>query len=272
MRRIDPRSRLQWILILTGLGLTLIYAFVFLPLSWRGRSLDPLLLDAWRELTGASARTLDGFDALHARESLARIRASLASVQETGNETLARVRLEPEIERRLRENFQLIVFQNERADRIEALREFARKKGVSIADEVWGAFPSFPPDNQPPTLLWPQLAVLDHALYLACNHQIGAIRQVQILPPQSFRNPDGQTTGLYELPLRIDLMGSMETVAGFLLSLPLRAEEMKAAGLPEGRPDKPALFIDRLLLRKQDPGKRDTVDLQLRIVAFVYRD
>ena len=61
-------------------------------------------------------------------------------------------------------------------------------------------------------------------------------------------------------------------VAALLRSLPLRAEEMKAAGLPEALPQKPAMFIDRMTLKKQSPEKPDEVHASLRIVGFVLRE
>ena len=47
---------------------------------------------------------------------------------------------------------------------------------------------------------------------------------------------------------------------------------MRAAGLPEAPLDKPVLFIDRLVVRKQSPDKPDEVRVSLRAVGFVLRE
>ena len=57
-----------------------------------------------------------------------------------------------------------------------------------------------------------------------------------------------------------------------LQCLPLRPEEIRAAGLPEAPADKPALFIDRLVVQKQSPDKPDEVHVWLRAVGYVLRE
>ena len=53
--------------------------------------------------------------------------------------------------------------------------------------------------------------------------------------------------------------------------LPLRAEEIRAAGLLEAAAEKPVLFIDRLVIQKQSPEKPDDVRVWLRVVGLVLR-
>jgi hypothetical protein len=75
---------------------------------------------------------------------------------------------------------------------------------------------------------------------------------------------------LDEIPVQIELTGSTASVVRFLQGLPLRAEEINAAGLPEASTNKPAMFIDKLVLRRQSPDKPDEVRLALRIASFVF--
>jgi hypothetical protein len=42
--------------------------------------------------------------------------------------------------------------------------------------------------------------------------------------------------------------------------------------LAEAPPEKPALFIDRLVIKKQSPDKPDEVRVWMRLVGFVLRD
>jgi len=48
----------------------------------------------------------------------------------------------------------------------------------------------------------------------------------------------------------------------------MRGDELRAAGFPEAPPEKPPLFIDRLIIKKQSPEKPDEVRVFLRLVAF----
>jgi hypothetical protein len=84
--------------------------------------------------------------------------------------------------------------------------------------------------------------------------------------------PTNSTERLAEIPLQVELTGSTASVAMLIQSLPLRAEEIRAAGLPEAAADKPALFIDRLIIQKQTPDKTDEVHVWLRAVGFVLRE
>jgi hypothetical protein len=72
--------------------------------------------------------------------------------------------------------------------------------------------------------------------------------------------------------LEIEFTASATNATRLLRCLPLRADEMRAAGLPEAPPDKPVLFVDRLVVRKQSPDKPDEVRVSLRAVGFVLRE
>ncbi len=76
---------------------------------------------------------------------------------------------------------------------------------------------------------------------------------------------------LSEIPFQIKLTGSADSVTRLLQLLPLRGDELKAAGLAQPA-DKTALFIDRLMLKKQSPEKPDELRLWLRAVGFVLRE
>jgi hypothetical protein len=77
---------------------------------------------------------------------------------------------------------------------------------------------------------------------------------------------------LAEIPLQVEFTASAASLAMLVQSLPLRADEIRAAGLPEAPSEKPALFIDRLIIQKQSPDKTDEVHVWLRAVGFVLRE
>ena len=83
--------------------------------------------------------------------------------------------------------------------------------------------------------------------------------------------PEGVRT-LAEIPVQVEFTATAPVVTQLLRSLPLRADEMKAAGLPEVATNKPALFIDGFTLLKQTPEKPDEVRASVRVLGFVFRE
>src|SRR5437016_1082047 len=81
-----------------------------------------------------------------------------------------------------------------------------------------------------------------------------------------------KTCQVIEIPLQIEMTGSAASLLKLLQSLPLRADEMRAAGLSEGLTNKAPLFIERLMMKKQGPDKPDEVRVSLRAVGFVLRE
>jgi len=75
-----------------------------------------------------------------------------------------------------------------------------------------------------------------------------------------------------QIPLQIEFTASGDNALRVIQSLPLRAEEIKAAGLPEAPAEKAPLFIDRLVVRKESPEKLDEVRVWLRAVGFILRE
>jgi hypothetical protein len=85
--------------------------------------------------------------------------------------------------------------------------------------------------------------------------------------------PANDTERLVKIPLQVEFTGSAARAARLIQCLPLRADEIRAAGLlPDAPADKPVLFVDRLILQKQSPDKPDEVHVWLRAVGFVMRE
>jgi hypothetical protein len=75
-----------------------------------------------------------------------------------------------------------------------------------------------------------------------------------------------------EIPLQVEFTASADSAAKVIQSLPLRADEIHTAGLPEAPADKAPLFIERMIVRKQTAEKLDEVRVWLRAVGFVLRE
>ena len=92
--------------------------------------------------------------------------------------------------------------------------------------------------------------------------------------PLSLTKAPGPVGGvdLVEMPVQVEFTAPVASVTKLLHSLPLRADELRAAGLPEAPADKLPLFVDRLVIKKQAPDKPDEVRVWLRVVGFVLRE
>jgi len=273
--RLDPETRQRSILPLLAVVMAAVYLFGFLPIDRKARNLDEPLEQSWRRLAAAlgqtNALTLDFVSITNQLEAT---RTALTAVASARQKARSRVELDTALQTQLGEPFLLVDYQYEAGRRMDALARLAKQAGVGLEPAVFAGFPEQLADMKEPALLWAELAFLDGLLTTAINAKVTTIHSVAapmpLLPPE---NAAGSTNGrsLTELSLQIELTGPMANVAQFLQTLPLRDDEIKAAGLPDAPTNKPALFIDRLVLRKQSPDKLDEVRLTMRAAGFVFQ-
>lgn len=205
-------------------------------------------------------------------ENLDRTRASVAVLAATRQQAAARLEPGATLRQRLTEPFLLVEYQNEVEEQLNTLVALAKQQQVTLAPSLAQGFPEHTADLSQPELLWAELAFVNDLLTLAVNCRVTAIHAVSLPPPPTNRPPASLNARLLEIPVQLELSGPMPAVSRFLESLPLRGAEAEAAGLPPLPPDKPALFIDRILLRKESPEKPEQVGLILRATGFVFRD
>lgn len=267
-------KRIELIILSAGLALALYYLFVFWPLSKESRRLSNQLSSEWYRLAtmALQSEALEGSGRDAVAETLNRAMAANENMEKLGASILKRIALEPEVQSKMQEPFQLVQFQNARQSRIEDLVQFARANEVTLGPAVVSGFPEYTADQRQPALLWAQLSILDHVLYAAIAAQIQDIQAVQLPSIQSQASPAGAQGLLYEFPIRVEFRAPMSNAAEFLVSLPLLPEELKALGLSELRPSKPAIFIDQILVRKNSALDPDEVHVDLRVSGFTIRE
>ena len=272
MNRFGPESRRRSILPLLGVGFAAVYLFVFMPLNRRSESLDVPLEKAWRKLAGALGQTnATQLDFVSVTNQLIETRQAFATFDTARRQAQTRVELSEEIRARLTAPFQLVDYGNEVRRHMIDLTQLAKQKKVSIEPGVFAGFPELTAEVRESNLLWAELSFIDSLLTTAINCEVATLHSLST--PLLLTNAPS-TNGvrlLTELPVQLELTGPAANVTRFLQSLPLRAEELKAAGLPEAPTNKPALFLDRLVLRKQSPDKLDEIRVSLRVVGFVFR-
>ena len=168
--------------------------------------------------------------------------------------------------------FQLVVYQDERSQQMDDLARLAKQNQVTIEPAVFAGFPEHTADTKQPALLWAALSLVQSLLSTALQCKVSAIHSLEVPLVLTNAAPANPPLPLAEIPLQVELTGSGESLLKLLQYLPLRPEELRAAGVPDARPDKAPLFIDGLILKKQSPDKPDEVRVSLRVVGFVIRE
>jgi len=258
---------------LAALALLAYYVLFYLPLARRASSLDQPLERDWRKLaTSIDQTNSTTLDLARLTNQLNQTREALAIVENTKKDAAARLELSPAIKSKMSAPFQLVDYQNERSKRIDELDKEAREQKISVDGIVYSGFPEHTIDTADPTLLWPALSLTDDLLKTAIRCKVSAIHSLEV-PLVTTNYPSPEAYGRWDqVPLQIEFTASADCATRFIQSLPLRADELATSGLPASSADKAPLFIDRLIIKKENPEKVDEVRVWLQAVGFVYRE
>lgn len=269
--RLEPEFQKRLILPLLAGGMVLVYIFGFLPLDRKAASLAGPLEQSWRQLANALGKTnaLE-LDFAGLTNQLNTTQLALTALETARGQARSRVELDATVTARLNEPFLLVDYRFEAGRRMNALAQLAKQQNVGLDAAVLTGFPEQSADMKEPALLWAQLTFLDSLMTTAINAKVTGIHAIAAPMPLTNAPAPGNGRSLVELPMQIELTGPTAPIVRFLQTVPLRADEITAAGLPAAPTNKPALFIDRLVLRKQTPEKPDEVHLSLRAVGFVF--
>jgi len=261
------------ILPLAALALGLYYLFCYLPLGYRAESLDAPLQKAWQDLSASLGQTnAPVIDFRHITNQLNETRQALAILETAKKQATSRLQLAPAVRTRMNAPFQLVEYQSERSKELDELGNLAKQQQVTIAPAVFAGFPEHTANVKEPALLWAELALIDGLLRTALQCKVATLHSLEMPLALTNAPPTNSLERLAEIPLQLEFTAPITNAARLLQCLPLRAEEIRAAGLPEAPPDKPVLFVDRLVVKKQSPDKPDEVRVSLRATGFVLRE
>ncbi|HTL17090.1 MAG TPA: hypothetical protein VL793_07630 [Patescibacteria group bacterium] len=258
---------------LAGLALVAYYIFFYMPLARRAASLDAPLNRDWRKLSALIEQTNSTtLDLARLTNQLNETRQALAQVENTRQEAASRLDLSPDLKAKMNSPFQLVDYQNERSKQIDELDKQAKDQKITVDPPVYAGFPEHTIDTADPSLLWPALELTDELLASAIQCKVTAIHTLDVPLPMT-NSPAPEAYGRWdEIPLQVEFTASADSASRFLQSLPLRADELRTAGLPAISTNKAPLFIDRLIIRKQSPEKLDEVRIWLQAIGFVFRE
>lgn len=253
-------------------ALAVYYLFVFMPLERRSASLDEPLRKDWAQLAASLGQTnASALDFLYITNQLRETRMALSILQDAEKSAGDRLALAPGVRAKLNAPFQLFDYENERGKRMDELARQTNAQFV-VDPAVFAGFPEHTMDLRQPELLWPALSLTQDLLGTALRCKVAAIHSLEVdLPLTNSLSSDGPAHWT-PIPLQLEFTASADNALRFIQSLPLRAEELRSAGLPQAPPDKEPLLLQRLVIRKQTPEKLDEVRVWLQVVGFVLQE
>ena len=257
---------------LAGVALALYYIMVFMPLKKHATDLDAPLEKAWRKLAASVDQTnKDVIDFMFITNQLAETQDARTAFDAARERMSTRLELPPSVRSRMNGAFQLVDFENERSKEQDELMRLSKQQQVAIEPAVYAGLPDYSLDVRRPELLWPALAMADVLLQGALQEKLAAVHSFQSSILLTNTAASGSDR-LAQIPFQIELSGAYTNVSRWLIGLSLRGDEARANGLGQAATDKPPLFIDRLVIRKQSAEKPDDVHVFLRVIGFVMRD
>jgi hypothetical protein len=266
-----PRSHLAEITVVFTVLAVMFYLLGYQPVARRADSLDRPLRLAWESFasTNQSSEATAGvvLDQLPARLELIK----QASLDLTSLRFLVedRVRMHSNVLAQLDTPFQLIDFENERLRYAESLFALAKSKKVGFEPAATNGLPEYTADTREPALLWARLDFARHLLLAAVHAPVSSVRDLVQLPAVSHRSLIDGRRYYEELPMRVEVVGPVEGVGRFLVSLPLHGDELASLGLAAPLTNKPVLFISHVLARKSAPERPGEVRVELIASGFV---
>jgi hypothetical protein len=260
---------------LAGVVLVAYYFLVLLRLSHTSRELDGPVQKAKQRLSISLDQTnLAAIDFLHITNQLAETRQALLLLENAKQKATSRLHLGAAVRAKMHNDFVLVEYANERSRQLEALDKLAKQEQVAIEPAVFVNYPEHTADilGQQRNLLWAALAFTDSLLQTAVRCKVTAILALETPPVLTNAPSASSAERLTEIPLLLEFTSGAANAEKLLQCLPLRADEIRAAGLPEATADKPVLFINRLVVQKQSPDKLDEVHVWLCAVGYVLRE
>lgn len=283
-----PMATQQRLMILVVIALAMAYLGVLRPLARRVLDEDTPLRQLRQDLTQATleAGLPRGTDFAALSNRLSALRSAYAGFTTAEREALPRLDPPPELQRRLEEPFQFVEFLNESQRRVEQLTSLAQSAKVKLTPGLARGFPSYQADLATPELLWVQLAVIHRVVRTAIQAGVTEIREISVaplplaipatepgssLPPPSAAGPPSPDPW-HHLRLHLSASGSVDALVRLLLGLALTPEELEALRLPADLGERPALFLDHLLLRREQVESAEQAELDVVISTLIRND
>ena len=256
-----------------AVALSLVYFVVFRPLSQKTAALDQQMGELWDQLVEINLRNKAkmGLDLETMSESQILAEKAVVATQKAAQHARDRLVLDPAVQERLSQLFQLLEYDQQRLQTILELQHLAQSRKVALEPPAIAGLPEYIAGSHRVPWLWAKLAMASAMLKTAILAGPTAIKSIGMLPSQSHGVGEGARTVLEEFAIRIELRGPMKSALNFLASVPLTTDELQESKFIEAFPHKPALFLHKIIL-KRSPGDPNEVSLEAMVSGFLGRE
>ncbi len=266
-------SPIRWLpsgVLLVTLALAAYHRFVYSPLARDARAHDKEVTALWEKLvsTNRDVRACRGLTVENYAQRLTDLRTAITNLQSVQELARKQIEIDSALGDRMARSWQLIDFQNERMQQAGQLLRLGKQQGVAFDPAAIAGLPEHSVDLPEPRLLWPRLQMANHLLLAAIQSKVSSVSSLKQLPPISHRAMDQHSPAVEEIAMQVEIIASTQSASRFLRSLPLRGEELREAGFGDALTNKPAFFIERILVRKHAPNQPDAVRLEARVSSF----
>lgn len=276
-------ATLQRLLLVVATALGTTYLALLLPLSRAVLDEDPPIADLRTRLerTILEAGLPRGTDFQSLSNRLDSLRDASDTFAAAVRESLPRLQHPDDVQARLEEPFQLYSFLNESQRRLDEIAALSQAAKVTVTPGLAAGLPAYKQELARPELLWVQLATVQRLVRTAIRAGVREIREVSVDPlpfaePAEFGPalPPGAasthpTNRWTVLRVHLTTIGNVDALGRLLLALTLTPEELKRTGLPEDLAARPALFLDRVLLRRNQLEAAEQAQLDLVVGTVV---
>ena len=268
-------STLQRLALLAAVGLAIGYVALLRPLAQRVAAGETPLLELREELARATLESGlprgTSFQAL--AEHLAALRAGTAALVAAEREARHRLEHPPEVVLRLSEPFQFVEFLNESQRRLEELGALAGASKVKLTPGLPRGFPQYQYDLAHPEWLWVQLAMVNRVVRTAIVAGVSEVVAVAVEPLSHFDVVDNPSPGPWAvLRLHLTVTGEVNALGRLLVALALTPEELSNLDFPDELTGRPALFLDQILVRRDQLEAAERAQLDLVVSTVIARD
>lgn len=232
-----------------------LYVLAFRPLQQRlhhlNEALDAASLDFANSPIGAPESTWSRFEAL---------RGSIQNTQRMSEAWLGRAAFDSGVfDQSNEERTKAQLLEISRNRRSAQFKTLAQAHEMAIASQVFETLSDSPAASgrwagaDRESGLWAHGETLYQALTTAALCGVSKIQAARYLPPRPHFNQDSNSF-LEDLPVYLQVSGSLDSVFSYLSALPLSEGEILEVGLPDFPGEKRPLFIDSLeLIAVQEP-------------------
>lgn len=246
----------------------LYYAFMTRPLVLQERNADLLLRESIERLRDLGL----GTTAEEVRAQMERLEQEIERLEGLGRDSSRDIQFDAEVREFLRRPFAVLDFEQRRYLVADRLFEDAGERNVGLFGNFEDELPSFRPEVEQPHLLWAQLTVIEQLVSTAIRAGVRRIDGVNLVETgtdadggSSFRNG-----AQHEIPVQIRLVGDMDSLRAFLLSLPLTANDLREIESElASDEEKSAFYVSRFIFRKASRERAEEISLDLLVSGFL---